>query len=103
MKDDAFEIDTWEAGTGAGLIDKVADWLMEEALGETDVEALVEGCCERLRAAGIPIFRAFLTFGTLHPLFSAIGFTWHRAEGSNRLASAMECAVRAGSEVLSTT
>ena len=81
MKDDAFEIDTWEAGTGAGLIDKVADWLMNEALGETEVEALVEGCCERLRAAGIPIIRAFLTFGTLHPLFQAIGLTWHREEG----------------------
>ena len=81
MKDDTFGIDTQEAGSGAGLIDNVADWLMNEALGETEVEALVEGCCERLRAAGIPIFRAFLTFGTLHPLFQAIGLTWHREEG----------------------
>ena len=103
MKDDALEIDTWEAGTGAGLIDKVADWLMEEALGETDVEALVEGCCERLRAAGIPIFRAFLTFAPCTPYFRRSALPGIAPRGSNRLASAMECAVRAGSEVLSTT
>ena len=81
MKDDAFEHEAGETGTAGGLVDRVADWLMNEALGETEGEALVEGCCERLRAAGIPVFRAFLTFGTLHPLFSAIGLTWHREEG----------------------
>lgn len=62
------------------LIGSVADWLMAEALGEADVEKLLEGCCQRLRAAGIPLWRAYLTFRTLHPLFSAISLTW-RVEG----------------------
>lgn len=63
------------------LIQSVADWLMTEALGETDVEKLLKGCCERLRAAGIPLWRAYLTFRTLHPLFAAISLTWRRQGG----------------------
>ena len=63
------------------LIGSVADWLMAEALGEADVEKLFQGCCERLRAAGIPLWRAYLTFRTLHPLFSAISLTWRREGG----------------------
>jgi len=63
------------------LIGSVADWLMAEALGETDVEKLLEGCCQRLRAAGIPLWRAYLTFRTLHPLFRAISLTWRHQSG----------------------
>lgn len=63
------------------LIHSVADWLVTEALGETDVEKLLKGCCERLRAAGIPLWRAYLTFRTLHPLFAAISLTWRHQGG----------------------
>ena len=63
------------------LIGSVADWLMTEALGETDVEKLLKGCCQRLRAAGIPLWRAYLTFRTLHPLFAAISLTWRHEGG----------------------
>ncbi len=63
------------------LIGSVADWLMAEALGEADVEKLFQGCCDRLRAAGISLWRAYLTFRTLHPLFSAISLTWRREGG----------------------
>lgn len=59
------------------LIDDLADWLMAKALGETDIEEAFRGCCERLRAADIPIVRASMGFRTLHPLFRHITLVWH--------------------------
>ena len=61
-----------------GLIDEIADWLMSEALGEAEVKSLFEGCCNRLRAAGIPLWRALLTYPTLHPLYASIWLIWYR-------------------------
>ena len=66
---------------GGPLVDSVAEWLMTQALGETPMEALMEGCCQRLRAAGIPLLRTHLAFRTLHPLFSAVTMTWWRDGG----------------------
>ena len=48
-----------EVNTGAfDPFDRIADWLIEQALGETDVNTVFEGCCNRLQAAGIPLWRA---------------------------------------------
>ncbi|MHA1570484.1 MAG: hypothetical protein ACTSWM_01585, partial [Alphaproteobacteria bacterium] len=66
---------------GGGLIDTLADWLMSQALGETDMESLIEGCCNRLAAAGIPLSRAYMAFRTLHPLFAGFGYIWQRGQG----------------------
>jgi hypothetical protein len=66
----------------ATLIDKVADWLMAQALEDTELEDLVHGCCERLSAAGVPLARANFSFSVLHPLYRAMGFTWRRGEGA---------------------
>lgn len=71
-------------GTGrepAVLIDRVANWLIEQALGETALEALFEGCCERLLGSGIPLSRAHITFRVLHPLYEAMGMTWTPGDG----------------------
>ena len=62
----------------AALIDRTADWLMEQALGQTALEDLFQGCCERLLGAGIPLSRAHITFRVLHPLHEAMGMTWLR-------------------------
>ncbi len=37
--------------------------------------------CERLAAAGLPLLRAYLGFSMLHPLYTAMGFTWTRGTG----------------------
>ena len=65
----------------AALIDRVADWLMEQALGQTALDDLFGGCCERLLGAGIPLSRAHITFRVLHPLYEAMGMTWLRGSG----------------------
>ena len=69
--------------TGLGSVQGVADWLMAKALSGGEMESLVEGCCQRLRAAGIPLLRASLAFRTLHPLFAAVSVNWHRDRGLN--------------------
>ncbi|MDH3688960.1 MAG: hypothetical protein OEU36_05715, partial [Gammaproteobacteria bacterium] len=63
------------------LVDSVADWLMSQSLSSTDVEAIVDGCCVRLHAADVPVWRCHVAFRTLHPLFEAVSLTWHRGEG----------------------
>jgi adenylate cyclase len=62
------------------LIDRVADWLMSQALGEGEVSDIVGGCCDRLLAAGIPLWRSFVSFRILHPKFASVSIVWRRDE-----------------------
>jgi len=68
--------------TSITLIDKVSDWVVSQALTDIDLELLVDGTCERLAAAGIPIMRVNFTFSVLHPLYGAKGFHWRRGRGT---------------------
>lgn len=65
----------------SSLIDEVADWLMAQALGELDFEAMYAGCCDRMLAAGIALSRGHIAFTVLHPLYSSMGMTWRRQGG----------------------
>ena len=62
------------------LVERVAGWLMGQALNDADLESIVRGCCERLHAAGVPISRAQMSFSMLHPLYRAAGFAWRRGQ-----------------------
>ncbi len=68
--------------TSITLIDKVSDWVVSQALTNIDLEQLVDGTCERLAAAGVPIMRVNFTFSVLHPLYEAKGFHWRRGQGT---------------------
>jgi adenylate cyclase len=70
-----------EARTSQVLIDKVAEWLRQQTLQQSGLEDIVRGCSERLHGAGMPIARVQLSFSVLHPLYSAMGFTWKRGKG----------------------
>ncbi len=65
------------------LVDKAARWLLEQALFDADISAMLSGCYERLTAAGIPISRAHLVLSILHPLYSSIGITWRPGDGTS--------------------
>lgn len=67
--------------TSSILIDKLADWLMSQALENATLEDIVRGCCERLAASGLGLARGHLSFSMLHPLYRAMGFTWRRGKG----------------------
>lgn len=72
------EFDDGRTHGGGSLIDATADWLMAEALADAEMPTLLEGTCARLAAAGIPLSRVNLAFGTLHPLVAAVSLTWAR-------------------------
>ncbi|MGH6948878.1 MAG: adenylate/guanylate cyclase domain-containing protein [Kiloniellales bacterium] len=55
-------------------------WLIDRGLAGAPVSELLDGFCERLGAAGIPVTRGFLSFATLHPLLWATGFLWQRGK-----------------------
>ncbi len=63
-------------------VEGIAAWLMEEALRDAPIPALFEGCCSRLRAAGLPLWRGHISYTTLHPLYAAGGVTWLRESGA---------------------
>ncbi|OUS18701.1 hypothetical protein A9Q97_00510 [Rhodospirillales bacterium 47_12_T64] len=68
-------------GDDDSLISSVVDWVMAQALRDTTIEDLFEGCCLRMRSAGLPIARGYIAFRTLHPLYSAMGLTWELGNG----------------------
>ncbi len=53
----------------AVIVDAICDWLVEQALGEPQLESLFAGCCRQLHAAGVPLARAMVGYSTLHPLY----------------------------------
>jgi adenylate cyclase len=67
--------------TSPTLIEEVVRWLNQQALGDTDLETITRGTCERLSAAGLPLARAYISFSMLHPLYRAVGYLWDRRKG----------------------
>ncbi|QPC41375.1 adenylate/guanylate cyclase domain-containing protein [Kaustia mangrovi] len=75
------DVQTAESTPSPILIGQLADWLMEQALRDGNLKEIISGCCERLQSAGVGLYRCFLGFSMLHPLYRAVGFTWVRGEG----------------------
>jgi adenylate cyclase len=53
-------------------------WALEQGLRGAGAEALFDGFCQLLVAAGLPIWRAFTAMRTLHPQWAGYGYTWRR-------------------------
>jgi adenylate cyclase len=71
-----------EQGRGAtGDTTNISAWLMKEGLSGATQTTLLQGFCERLVAAGLPLHRAHVGQRALHPVFGAVGFDWHRDGG----------------------
>lgn len=67
-----------DADRRSPLIDALADWLVDQSLGNAPLEDIFEGTCKRLYAAGIPVARSYVTFRILHPLYQAQALMWKR-------------------------
>lgn len=61
---------------------EVDNWLIDKALIDPDIRTLFEKLCERLRAIGIPLDRAALSWPVLHPLFKAEQVFWYPDRGA---------------------
>jgi adenylate cyclase len=62
-------------------LEAVEQWLFAEALAEPDMMTLFESFAWKLRAAGIPLDRAGLHAGTLHPQLFGFAWNWNAAWG----------------------
>ena len=60
----------------------ISDWLVHQGLWRADVPTLLGGYCERLVAAGVPIWRGYLSALTLHPRVRGVGCSWRPAQGA---------------------
>jgi adenylate cyclase len=56
-------------------------WLMEKGLQGLCQEDLLQGYCQRLVDAGVPLWRFHLAQRAFHPKFGGIGFNWTSADG----------------------
>lgn len=65
------------------LVERIGDWLIEQALAESSIAATFEHLCARLQAIGIPVVRGRVTWPTLHPLFRAETLLWRDGEAMN--------------------
>lgn len=66
-------------GAGRGIdIESITAWLIESAIDDLALPALMDELCRRLVAAGLPLLRANVSFRVLHPLFRARSLTWWR-------------------------
>src|ERR1700744_3637024 len=52
------------------------DWLIGGVRSETEPTAVMEECCERLVAAGVPLWRVGVFIRTLHPEIFGMNFVW---------------------------
>ena len=65
----------------ASDIDRICAWVVGRGLaGATEIE-LLDGFCERCRAAGLALSRSLALIDTLHPVYEGRGFRW-RADGN---------------------
>jgi adenylate cyclase len=55
----------------------VTAWLIEAGLAGEPLPQLLDGFCQRLVAAGVPLTRGYVSTATLHPLLWATGIIWH--------------------------
>jgi adenylate cyclase len=57
-------------------IEAIASWVVAQGLAGTTEKALLDGFCERCRAAGIELSRAVAIIDTLHPIYEGRAFRW---------------------------
>jgi len=62
-------------------VDQVEEWLLGEAVGYSDLIVLFEAFVWRLVATGLPLDRASLHVGTLHPQLLGFAWNWNIADG----------------------
>ncbi|HZD42244.1 MAG TPA: adenylate/guanylate cyclase domain-containing protein [Terriglobales bacterium] len=53
-------------------------WVVREGIRGTAAAALFDGLCQRLVAAGMPLWRGFVGMPTLHPQLGGYSYTWRQ-------------------------
>ncbi len=72
-------LEDWEI---TAALSDLTDWLIQQGLENTPVENWLDGFCNRLAAAGIPLQRVSVAMQAHHPEIGAVAFRWNR-DGEN--------------------
>lgn len=59
-----------------GAVAGIAGWIHRQGLNGASESELLDGFCERCRAAGIPLDRSLMIIDTLHPTYEGRAFRW---------------------------
>lgn len=62
-------------------IGEIIDWVLQQGLYGTHFETLLVQMCEKLVAAGVPLWRVNFSMRTLHPEIGAFAYRWKRELG----------------------
>lgn len=71
----------WEANPGLSGFEAIEAWLLGDAASEDDTLPCFEQLVWRLVAAGLPLDRASLHVGTLHPQVYGFAWNWNATDG----------------------
>lgn len=63
------------------IISDLIDWMIDGAPPSANAREIIEGICNRLTSAGVPIARFVLFIYTLHPNISGRRFAWTPEDG----------------------
>ncbi len=63
-------------------LDGLTLWLVERGMRGLPLEEQLAGFCQRIYDAGLPMKRAQLAMGTLHPRYGAHTFVWRPGAGA---------------------
>jgi adenylate cyclase len=55
-------------------------WLIARGMDNTAPDLILQGFCDRVTAAGLPLARGFAGLSTLHPLINAYSFVWAQGQ-----------------------
>ena len=66
--------------TGRPEVATIADWLIDGARSATSPQQVLAVLCQRLVAAGVPLWRAAVFVRTLHPEIAGRRFIWRQGE-----------------------
>ena len=69
------------AAGGTHSYKDLEDWLLGDAINEESMLALAESLAWRMVAAGLPVDRATIHAGTLHPQLSGFAWGWQKSDG----------------------
>jgi len=59
-------------------------WAVRQGLDGAPADVLLDGLCQRLVRADVPLWRVFAGMRTLHPQWGGYGFTWRRELNATR-------------------
>jgi adenylate cyclase len=71
----------WEAAPGQSGFEAIEAWLLGDAVAEDDTLFSFEELAWRLVVAGLPLDRASLHLGTLHPQIYGFSWNWNATDG----------------------